>query len=87
MREKYKEQSSLRAWLKKQALLKGKVKRANKTDSVIAPYMYFFHCLRDQEATIETIFEIIAAAENTKRKAAAELKAKSKTSSDLCRDI
>ncbi|HEY9717231.1 MAG TPA: hypothetical protein V6C69_07175, partial [Trichormus sp.] len=82
MTTRYKEESSIRAWLKKQALLKGKVKRSNKSDPVIAPYMYFFYCLSDQETSIEKVFAIIQDAEKTKLKAAADLKAKSKTSTD-----
>lgn len=80
---RYKEESTLRAWLKKQALLKGKAKRSNKTDPVVAPYMYFFYCLSDQEATIDEILKIIAQAQENKQEVTKILKAKKKRSTNL----
>lgn len=82
-RPRYKEENTLRAYLKKEALLKGKRKRNKKTDPRIAPYMYFFHCLGDQETTISKILEIIADAENKKAAAAAAYNAKPKLSAAL----
>ncbi len=69
--------------MKKEALLKGKTKRAGRSDPRLAPYMYFFHCFADQEITMSKIFEIIATAEETKHEIATQLKGKNLTSTDL----
>lgn len=75
---RYKEVSSLRAFLKQEAQPDGNEKADNAADPKVWPYMYFFQCLGDQEAAIEKILDIIASAEVTKQEAASQLQAKSR---------
>lgn len=82
-RPKYKEEETLRSYLKSRAISKGKRQVRDKPDPRLGPYMYFFRCLGDQETSIQKILEIIAEAELIKEKAARELKAKPKISPEF----
>lgn len=82
-RPRYKEESTIRAFLKKRALQKGKRKKDGKPVQAVAPYMFFFHCLEDQERSIKKILSIIKSAEKGKQSAAAAYAAKPKMSTDF----
>lgn len=77
---KHREQNSLRVFAKRRATLKV---RSGKADPRIGPYMYFFHCLSDQSASIKEILRLIVKAERTKAKILADLNSRNRLSADL----
>ncbi len=77
---KHKEENSLRQFFKKRAVGKDPNSKAKPE---IGPYMYFFHCLGDQEACIKEMLRLIRKAERTKKKAVADLAASNRLSADL----
>jgi hypothetical protein len=84
MASTYKQNSSLRAWMKQHAIQNSTEETATgEADRRMWPYMYFFQCLGDQEPAIEKILAMITDAEDLKQKAAAQLAEKPRTSADL----
>lgn len=82
MAEKYKEQSTIRAWLKQQALTADNTSE-NDSPPTVWPYMYFFHCLSDQEAAIEIVIKVIEDAEERKEKARSEWESQNRLSTNM----
>lgn len=75
-----KEETSIRAFLLKNSVSKG---RGKKSQKLVYPFLYFHYCFSDQEECIEHLLNVIKTAENSRQQAQIQLNSKKRTSTDL----